>query len=283
MMQYKRYENIAERKRVYLHLVDATDGITPETGEAGGQPKLSINGGTPVSTSGTLVAVDVTTQPGTYYVQLTGGELNTLGIHTVRYKSANTAEFVDVIQVIENDPYEYSSPLGPGVFGPDIDYKKIKKMIDEAIKSIPRVEVKEPDLVPISEGLQALLTEIRAIDLPEADKVDLEPVLSALRAVEGAVADINIPETDLKPVLDRLDHAVDELEPQIKESDQTAQKMLERMRVFFETDLGKIHSGIGELKAILDKTQMVVLADKETSKQPPNKESVLKEYLNLPK
>lgn len=82
-------EGTAARRRFPVYLVDATDGITPETGEGSGQPQISKNGGAFANTSATLTAV----ANGAYYVELTAGELDTLGTIIVRFKSANTAEF----------------------------------------------------------------------------------------------------------------------------------------------------------------------------------------------
>jgi len=102
MLVLKKSESTAARRRVPIHLVDATDGITPETGEASGQPQYSKNGGTWTSTSATLSAVG----NGFYYVELTAGELDTEGWIAIRYKSANTAEFQVVMQVVAYDPFD---------------------------------------------------------------------------------------------------------------------------------------------------------------------------------
>lgn len=101
MQQFKLSEGTAARRRFYLHLVDATDGITPETGEAAGQPQISVNGAAFGNTSATLTAIG----NGAYYVELTAGELGTLGAIMVRYKSAATAEFQDVAYMVAYDPY----------------------------------------------------------------------------------------------------------------------------------------------------------------------------------
>lgn len=98
--QLLQSESTAARRRVYFHCVDATDGMTPETGEAGGQPEISKNGGAWASTSATLTAIG----NGRYYVTLTTGELDTLGNIQLRYKSANTAEAVASAQVVLHDP-----------------------------------------------------------------------------------------------------------------------------------------------------------------------------------
>lgn len=89
---FTQSESVATRRLFFIFCVDATDGITPETGEAGGQPQISINGGAFANTEATLLAIG----NGAYSVQLTTTELATLGKVIVRYKSANTAEFQDV-------------------------------------------------------------------------------------------------------------------------------------------------------------------------------------------
>ncbi len=101
MQQFKQSETIAARRYFYLHLVDATDGITPETSESGGQPQISTNGSLFANTENTLTAVG----NGLYYVALTASELGTLGVVVVRYKSANTAEFQDIAYVRALDIY----------------------------------------------------------------------------------------------------------------------------------------------------------------------------------
>jgi hypothetical protein len=82
-------------RRFYLFLVDATDGITPETGEAGGQPQISVNGAGFVNTANVLVAIS----NGSYYVELTAAELGIQGSLIIRYKSANTAEFQSLASI----------------------------------------------------------------------------------------------------------------------------------------------------------------------------------------
>jgi len=95
-MQKVQSEATADLRRIPFHLVDETDGITAETGETGGQPQISKNGGGFVNTSATLVSIG----NGAYYVILTATELNTLGFIMVRFKSAATAEFQISVDVI---------------------------------------------------------------------------------------------------------------------------------------------------------------------------------------
>lgn len=102
MLLFQLSEATAAQRRVPIHLVDATDGITPETGEATGQPQISKNGGAFANTTATLTAIG----NGAYYVELTATELNTVGFIVVRFKSANTAEAQVVGQVVSFDPYD---------------------------------------------------------------------------------------------------------------------------------------------------------------------------------
>jgi hypothetical protein len=94
-------ESVAANRRMYFHCVDATDGITAETGEAGGQPQLSLNGAAWTNSTNVLVAIG----NGRYYLELTQAEANLPGVYEGRYKSAATAEIPGTtIQVTPWDP-----------------------------------------------------------------------------------------------------------------------------------------------------------------------------------
>jgi hypothetical protein len=95
--------SVAAYRRVYLYLVQ-TDGITPATGQTG-TGKLSKNGVAPATTAGSLVEVSSTNDPGRYYIELTTGELDTLGFGCLRYKSGSTLEGKALIQVVPDDPF----------------------------------------------------------------------------------------------------------------------------------------------------------------------------------
>lgn len=99
----KANQATANKRRVYFDLRDATDGQTPETGEAGGQPQISTNGGAWTNTGiGTLNAIG----NGRYYADLTQVAVATAGdVIETRFKSANTVETRgDTVQVVAYDP-----------------------------------------------------------------------------------------------------------------------------------------------------------------------------------
>ncbi len=103
----KAGETTATKKRLYFYCTDATDGLTPEAGEAGGQPQISINGGDFTDTGIGVLSAVLAPTTGWYYAELTDGAVDTAGRHIEgRYKSANTAEALarDSIQVVAFDP-----------------------------------------------------------------------------------------------------------------------------------------------------------------------------------
>jgi hypothetical protein len=103
MRLIKANESTTARRYVFFQLVDATDGITAETGEAGGQPQVSSNGGAWTNTGiSTLTSID----NGRYYAELTQTLVATAGTYIeTRYKSANTAECPgDSVHVVGFDP-----------------------------------------------------------------------------------------------------------------------------------------------------------------------------------
>jgi len=105
MQLLQQSEATAAQRRVFLRLVDVTDGITAETGQTG-TIRLSKNGGTDAPSTNSLVEVDATDQPGRYYVELTATELDTVGVLAYSYKDAATTQFHGEVQIVPWDPYD---------------------------------------------------------------------------------------------------------------------------------------------------------------------------------
>lgn len=92
-VQCNKNEATAARRRVYFQLVDATDGMTPETGEGGGQPEVSRDGGVWTGVGGISALTHIGS--GRYYADVVQGATNyDNAVLQSRYKSANTAEAV---------------------------------------------------------------------------------------------------------------------------------------------------------------------------------------------
>lgn len=108
-------ESTATLRRIYFFCVDATDGITPETGEAGGQPQLSINGAAWANSTNVLVAIS----DGHYYLEISQTETN-IAVQSIirsRYKSANTTETEgSTAQIFSATPTDFASTAS-GVLG----------------------------------------------------------------------------------------------------------------------------------------------------------------------
>jgi hypothetical protein len=275
-MQYiETSTNNPELRRVYFHLVDATDGITPEAGEAGGQPTISINGRTPANAVNTLQAVDAS--KGDYYLELSTTEIVTPRHLLLHYKSANTAHFAQQVQVMAFDPYTQFGTLGGGS-GADVDYKRIKKMLDEAVGSISIPEQQQPDLIPISEGLQAVIQEIRDIKFPKQKETDLMPTLTRLLAIQNSVNAFSIPECDHKEILNRMDQQDLTMDANSEELTRHVDKTIEPIKNVLTKDNEMVKSEMKKLGEKFDDIQYVVV-DKKNKQEP--KSSVLEEYLKL--
>jgi hypothetical protein len=109
LVPIKAGELVPSRTRLYFRLVQ-TDGQTPATGENGGQPEISVDGGGYTASGiGPLVAIG----SGDYYAEpvasllLPGTRLRT------RYKSASTLECPgDTGVVVAYDPYDAAGLAG---------------------------------------------------------------------------------------------------------------------------------------------------------------------------
>lgn len=85
-----RGEPTAARRRIFFHLVDDTDGFTPETGEAAGQPQITTDG---VSWTNSNIGTLTHVGNGTYYADVTrdGVDIDH-GLIVARFKSSETRE-----------------------------------------------------------------------------------------------------------------------------------------------------------------------------------------------
>jgi hypothetical protein len=88
----RKNEATAARRRFYFHCVDVGDHHTPEAGEAGGQPEISIDGAAWTSDGGVIgVLVDI--GDGDYYADASQAAVNlNAGTILARYKSGDTDE-----------------------------------------------------------------------------------------------------------------------------------------------------------------------------------------------
>lgn len=105
MHLFQQSEATAAQRRLFFHAVDATDGLTAETGLTGAG-RLSKNGAATAATTANITEVDSTNMPGRYYIEFTAAELDTVGVIEFRFKAAACAEVVARGQVVPWDPYD---------------------------------------------------------------------------------------------------------------------------------------------------------------------------------
>lgn len=99
-IRINKNESTPSRRRLYFQCFDVVDGITPETGEEGGQPQVSVDGSSWTSVGiGVLVSIG----DGRYYSELTQAITNVENATILtRYKSANTTETVGDVGIIDS-------------------------------------------------------------------------------------------------------------------------------------------------------------------------------------
>jgi hypothetical protein len=149
----KQNETVAAKRRMYFHCVDGNDGMTPENGEGGGQPQLSIGGASWADSDNTLVLIG----SGRYYVELSASEVANTCVIEGRYKSANTAEIPGTtIQIVAQDPFDMVSSIfaKKGITqGGNWDFSKVIKILAAWTMGLARdkagttgvVEILDPD------------------------------------------------------------------------------------------------------------------------------------------
>jgi hypothetical protein len=99
----KQSQTGGTQTRGYFRLIKIADGLalTGATGTA----RISKNGGASAATTNNIVEIDVTNQPGMYYVELTATELNTLGHVVVTKKDTNSFEGGFTAIVVPDDVF----------------------------------------------------------------------------------------------------------------------------------------------------------------------------------
>jgi hypothetical protein len=147
---------------------------------------------------------------------------------------------------------------------PDFDYRKIKEIVSEItakIETLPQPE--KVDLVPISEGLQAVIQEIRDLPRPkDPEKMDYSPITNKLDGLMKQVKAIEIPEqqeVDLTPVIDRIEQMPDN----ITEVANQLETIIGRIREFFSQDVEDIKTEVAKLNKEFKKIPAVMMAPRE--------------------
>lgn len=143
-------------------------------------------------------------------------------------KSDNYGDEENTYLVQERYVFNPNYPVGP-----DIDYKRIKKMIDDAIKNIA---IPEQKVITVTKEV------VKEVPVPQVKIVetqttqDLSPILKAIKNVGQQVADkevTEIPEmkeVDMQPIMDRIS----EIDKKIDDGLDKMSKKVENLKVKVE-------------------------------------------------
>jgi len=166
------------------------------------------------------------------------------------------------------------------VVSPDIDYKRIKKVVKEELDDLPKPKEPHFDTTPIIDALQGLYTEVRNIKFPEQKEIDLKPLTGKLEVLQQSVNNIDIPTTDLTETNKLIEAKNDVLDALSEAQEEIKTGQFEKLKTFFK-GLDHLIEKVNQLNEKLENTQMLVLRD-AVEKPKETKKSVLEEYLNLP-
>lgn len=108
-IRINKNEPTPSRRRLYFQCLNVLDGRTPETGEEGGQPEISLDGGSWTTVGiGTLVSIG----NGKYYADISQSTTNfDNAIILSRYKSINTIECDGSTGIIDSNISNLDSPI----------------------------------------------------------------------------------------------------------------------------------------------------------------------------
>ena len=178
-------EATAARRRAYFHCVDATDGITAELGEAGGQPETSIDGAAWVGAAsiGVLVAIG----NGRYYAEVVVATVNAAGrLIETRYKSANTAETIgDSLEVVNHNPVTTLATAAADVVNIDGD----------AMRGTDGVSLVVPDVAGVAAGLHGVTDGlIGGLVVPDAAGTAAAAIAAAHGVTDGLIGGLVVPD-----------------------------------------------------------------------------------------
>lgn len=169
------------------------------------------------------------------------------------------------------------NPYLKGGGGADVDYRRIQKMIDEAVAKIVIPEAKDPetfDYETLARGFESVISKVEGKEIPVAD---LSPVVSRLEALQGQIKAIRMPETDLSPVIERIDTAISVTEGLVEEMGNTTESSIESARKQLSGAIDQVEKGVADVNSRISDAAVLLL---DSRKKNPQRD-VIKEYLDL--
>lgn len=170
------------------------------------------------------------------------------------------------------------SLMGGG--GAKIDYSRInkdlEKIVKKQLKKLPKPKEFKINLEPVIKSAERAEKAIKAVRIPDQEEIDLSPVLSEIegfrRIVLTAIKNIPEPEEiDLSPILKRIENL------KIEEANEKLDKILNKIKSFFEIDINTIKSLVKSIHLRLDKIPKISEAFKHLIKEATGSEVNSKE------
>lgn len=216
-----------------------------------------------------LVPADVSGQG--FYISIKTSVYTDSGYTT---KSENYGDEVATYLVQERYVFNPNYPVGP-----DIDYKKIKKIIEEVVDEKMKKHKLEPKVVTVTKEVIKDITfpTPEKITFPEMPKLD--PIIKALERIEKKElpAFPEIPKVDFEPILAAIQKAVD-LSVKQKE------EIVGQINEVFNKNTAR-HKKIQEMKKIFSSFNIDDEDEEEvvpSKKKEPKEDPRIKSLINKP-
>lgn len=143
--------------------------------------------------------------------------------------------------------------LGP-VSGGDVDYKRIQKMIDEAVSKYPQPEkivIPRTDLSPVLDAVAKVDKLVSSIQIPEQKEPDLTGLMAKVDRAIAAAENKEMTDTQMQPLNDlhqRMSDSLSASHSKLQDSTTKASEMIDKIREFFTQDVDKIMGGFDDVK-----------------------------------
>lgn len=151
--------------------------------------------------------------------------------------------------------------LGMGGGGADVDYKKVRKIVEEvvsgAVQSLPKpekVDISPTDLSEVMQGIVSLGQSIQNIRIPEQEKVDFSQILSKLDEVIRVCSEkefLNDHLEKLGEVIEQMKQTLSEREDGLSSVGDRMDDLMANIRKFFAKDVDSILEGVNGLEKTL--------------------------------
>ena len=164
-----------------------------------------------------------------------------------------------------------------GVASPDIDYKRIKKIVEEVIKQIPLPKDPEKfDYQTLTRGFERVITRLNAIHLPETDlrpiQSQLEAFIEQLNDLKALIEAIEIPHTNLSPLISAIEGI------EIPNMSVELQDLRETIKGIKQPELEPLSLKLESIYNVVNADHM---KDEAVKKKKARSRELLKEYLRV--